>query len=239
MRKKSDLIRRFMVVVVTIALILGIYNFSAAHCDTLDGPVIQDARKSLATKDVTPVLKWLKQKDEKTVRAAYAEALNAKGKKNADAAEMKFFETLVKIHRAGEGAPFTGLKPADEVEPAIVEADKALASGSSDALVKLITDDVAAGIKKRYEHAASTYQHKDESIEQGRAFVEAYVEFTHYVERLHMDATGKGAHGEHHEDSKHFTTQHDTFDVHKHGHSTQDGFIWRSTMNETTYYERS
>lgn len=190
---------------------------ASAHCDTMDGPVVQDARKALDAKDVTPVLKWVKQKDEKDVRAAFAKALSAKGKKGADAAENKFFSTLIKIHRAGEGAPFTGLKPAGEVEPAIVEADKALVGGSSDALVKMVTDDVAAGIRKRYEHAAVTYKHKDESVELGREYVEAYVEYTHYVERLHLDATGKGAHDEHAKDSKHPSAKHSAPGIHKHG----------------------
>jgi hypothetical protein len=88
------------------------------------------------------------------------------------------------------------------VEPAVAEADKALAIGSADELVKLVTDDITAGINKRYERAVTAYKHKDESVAQGREFVEAYVEFTHYVEKLHMDATGKAAHGEHKEQAK-------------------------------------
>jgi hypothetical protein len=203
MDKKSGLVRMFLLVAVATALTLGINSVAAAHCDTFDGPVIQDARKAMEAQDVTPVLKWVKQKDEKVVRTAFAKAQSARGKKNADAAENKFFVTLVRIHRAGEGAFFTGLKSAGEVEPAIVEADKALTSGSSDALVKLATDDVAAGIRTRYEHAAAPYRHKDESVEQGREFVEAYVEYTHYVERLYLNATGKGPHDEHHKGSKH------------------------------------
>lgn len=215
MEKKSIPARMLLLVAITTVLTLGMYSFAAAHCDTLDGPVIQDARKALDAKDVTPVLKWVKQKDEKVVRAAYDKALSAKGKKNADAAENQFFATLVKVHRSGEGASFTGLKPAGEVEPAIAEADKALANGSSDALIKLVTDDIAAGIRKRYEHAAATYTHKDESVEQGREFVEAYVEYTHYVERLHLDATGKVSHEEHGKASKHPPAKHRTSDAHK------------------------
>ena len=87
MKKKSILARMLLLVAIATVLTLGMYSFAAAHCDTLDGPVIQDARKALETKDVTPVLKWVKQKDEKVVRAAYDKALSAKGKKNADAAE--------------------------------------------------------------------------------------------------------------------------------------------------------
>ena len=182
-------------ILAVLVVALSTPNNAVAHCDTLDGPVIQDARKAIDNKDITPVLKWVKPQDEKAVRAAFQKVLADKGK-NPETAEHKFFETLVKIHRVGEGAPFTGLKPARAVEPAVAAADQALASGSAEALVKLITDDVAAGIRERYEHAAATYQHKDESVEQGREFVEAYVEFTHYVERLHQDATGQSAHGE-------------------------------------------
>lgn len=183
------------------AVIIITPSNAAAHCDTLDGPVIQDARKAIDAKDITPILKWVKPQDEKAVKAAFNKLLTGKSK-NQEETEHKFFATLVKIHRAGEGAPFTGLKPAGAVEPAVAEADKALVSGSADALVKLITDDVAAGIKTRYEHAAATYKHKDESVAQGREFVKAYVAYTHYVERLHQDATAKGAHGEHAEHGK-------------------------------------
>lgn len=184
------------------AVFLAAPRDASAHCDTLDGPVIQDARKAIEAKNITPVLKWVKPTDEKAVRAAFDKVLAGKAM-NPEAAEHTFFATLVKNHRAGEGAPFTGLKPAGAVEPAVAEADKALTSGSFDALVTLITNDVSAGIKKRFEHAAATYKHKDESVAQGREFVEAYVAFTHYVERLHQDATGTGAHGEHGKGEKH------------------------------------
>lgn len=202
MKTTHTLKMTLMGIAAVVAVSFGVPRDAAAHCDTLDGPVIQDAQKALEAKDITPVLKWVKAKDEKAVKAAFNKALAAKGARS-EAAHHKFFATLVKIHRAGEGAPFNGLKPAGEVEPAVAAADKALADGSADALVKLVTDDVTAGIKKRYDRAADAYKHKDESVAKGRAYVEAYVEFTHYVEKLHMDATGKGAHGEHKEHKEH------------------------------------
>ena len=203
MKKKSGLVQMFLAVVLAAAMIVGMYSLAVAHCDTLDGPVIQDARKALEAKEVTPVLKWVKQKDEKGIRSAFVKALAARGKKNESAAENQFFSTLVRIHRAGEGAPFTGLKAAGEVEPVIIEADKSLTSGSSDVLVKEVTDAAAAGIKKRFERTQAAYNHKDESVEQGRAFVEAYVEYTHYVEKLHQIASGGGAHAENGHAAKH------------------------------------
>ena len=111
---------------------------------------------------------------------------------------MYFFETMVRLHRAGEGAPYTGLKPAGtDLGPAIAGADKALESGSVDELVKLVTDAVATGIRERFAHTIEKKKHVDESVEAGREYVEAYVTYVHYVERLYDDAKGETpAHGE-------------------------------------------
>jgi hypothetical protein len=85
-----------------------------AHCDSLDGPVIQDARLALEKGDSNPVLKWVKKEHEGEIKEAFRLSLAVR-EKGADAkalAERYFFELLVRIHRAGEGEAFTGLKPA-------------------------------------------------------------------------------------------------------------------------------
>lgn len=217
MGKRIFSVKMFLAMFIATAFIFGMFSLAAAHCDTLDGPVIGDARKALAAKDVTPVLKWVKQKNEKAVRAAFEKALGARGKKNEKEAENQFFATLVKIHRAGEGAPFSGLKPAGEIEPILLEADKSLESGSSDALINLMNSEVGAGIRKRFERAAAAYKHKDESVEKGREFVEAYVEYTHYVEKLHQNAKSESAHAEHGKSSKLSSEQRGDAQ-HRHGH---------------------
>jgi hypothetical protein len=76
----------------------------------------------------------------------------------------------------------------------VAAADRALERGSSDNLVNLVTEAAAKGIRERFAHTLEAKKHADESIEAGRKFVEAYVEFTHYVERLHMDAERPSAH---------------------------------------------
>lgn len=81
------------------------------------------------------------------------------------------------------------------MEPIIGAADKALESASADNPVKLVTDAAAKGIRERFEHAKETKKYSDKNVEAGRKFVEAYVEFTHYVERLYMDATSLSARG--------------------------------------------
>src|SRR5210317_1037120 len=118
-----------------------------AHCDTLDGPVVQTARIALEKGDVTPLLKWVHADDEKEIRVAFQKtlAVRAKGAEAKELADMYFFETLVRIHRAGEGAPYTGLKPGEAVDPAVALADKALESGSVDKLVDVLTKAMANG----------------------------------------------------------------------------------------------
>jgi hypothetical protein len=169
---------------------------AGAHCDTLDGPVVATARAALQKGDVTPVLKWVRSANEPEIRAAFARtlAVRSKGPEARGLADTYFFETLVRLHRAGEGAPYTGLKPAaSDLGPAVAGADESLETGSVEALVKLVTGDVAAGIRQRFARASETRKHMDESVEAGREYVEAYVEYVHHVERIHA-AASEGAH---------------------------------------------
>ena len=162
-----------------------------AHCDTMDGPVVAAAKTALEKGDVSPVLKWVRSRDEKDIRAAFARtlAVRAAGPEARELADTWFFETVVRIHRAGEGAPYAGLAPAGApVELAIVLADNALASGDPAQLVREVGGSVADGIRWRFARAAEARKHADESVAKGRAYVAAYVELTHYVERLHADA---------------------------------------------------
>ena len=170
-----------------------------AHCDTLDGPVVAAARKALNSGDVTPVLKWVATDDEQMIRAAFQKTLKVRklGTQAQDLADMYFFETLVRIHRAGEGAPYTGLKPGTNIDPAVALADKALESGSVDKLVNILSDATAKGIRERFHRALKAKKHADESVAAGREFVESYVIFTHYVEGLHSKIKSASEHHEH------------------------------------------
>lgn len=191
-------IHRVFAIFTIVGLVLFQPPVLIPHCDTLAGPVIAEAKIALASGDVTPLLKWVKPESEAEIRAAFSKALavRAQGPQARELADMYFFETLVRIHRQGEGAPYTGLKPADAVEPITVETDRALEAGASDPLVKLLQQDVAEGIRSRFARAVEAKKHANDSVAAGREYVEAYIEFTHYVEALHATANGKGPHHE-------------------------------------------
>jgi hypothetical protein len=188
---------RIMVAFFVIGLLCTALSKNAfAHCDTLDGPVVQAARIALEKGDVRPLLNWVQADDEKEIRVAFQKtlAVRAKGAEAKELADMYFFETLVRIHRAGEGAPYTGLKPGEAVDPAVALADKALERGSVDKLVDVLTKAMANGIRERFQDASETQKHANDSVVAGREFVEAYVIFTHYVEGLHAIIKGSGGH---------------------------------------------
>lgn len=173
--------------------------WAVGHCDGLDGPVVTLARKALAGRNVNVVLPWVRREDEAEIRAAFehAIAVRALGPEAQRLADTHFFETLVRVHRAGEGAPYTGLKPAGrDLGPAIPAADRALEDGSVDPVVKLLQDAVRNGVHEHFHAAARRRKFDVDDVRAGRDYVEAYVPYIHYVERLWQAATG-AAHGHH------------------------------------------
>jgi hypothetical protein len=168
------------------------------HCDTLDGPVITLARKALETGNINHVLPWVRPEDEDEIHHAFQHASSVRklGPPARELADRHFFETLVRVHRASEGAPYTGLKPAGaDLGPAVPAADKALEDGSVDAVVKLLTDAVRAGVHRHFHAAMSRREFAVNDVASGRQYVEAYVPYVHYVEQLWKTATGGTAHG--------------------------------------------
>ncbi len=182
---------------VTVALVT-MDKGAFAHCDTLDGPVVKEAQLALEKGDVTGLLKWVRKEREQEIRDAFARSLvvRVKGKEARELADKFFFETLVRVHRAGEGAPYTGLKPSGSVEAAVAAADKALQAGSVDELAAKIGKAVGNEIKKRFVEVSEKKKHGEDSVEAGREFVEAHVQYVHFIEGIHNMVT-KGAEHQH------------------------------------------
>jgi hypothetical protein len=170
-----------------------------AHCDSVKGPVVVAAQQALAKGDVTPVLKWVRAEDEKEIRDAFAKTMEVRTQSAAAKAmaDRWFFETLVRVHRAGEGAPYTGLQDADvKVDEGIELADASIESGSLEAAEKALVAAVSSGLRQRFAEVVKAREHAGHNVEAGRHYVHAYVEFIHYAERLHQAATTSAAHGE-------------------------------------------
>lgn len=177
--------------------VLGPNNLFA-HCDGMDGPVIKAAKQALETGNVNLVLIWVSKKDETEIRNTFQKTLTVRklSPEVKELADMYFFETLVRIHRAGEGEPYTGIKPAGrDLGPAIPAADKAIADGKLESLYKILTEKIHEGLHEKFKEVMKKKDFKKDDVTGGREFVEAYVPFVHYVEAVYDTAAKGGGHG--------------------------------------------
>lgn len=187
---------RIAVAAVLTVLTLAVPATGRAHCDTLGGPVVASGRTALETGDPAHALVWVKPQDEREIHAAFRKALGARdaGPEARAAAERRFVETLVRVHRRGEGAPYTGLKPAGEgVGEAVRAADEALRTGSASAVEERLAAVIRAGVEHRFAPVSRPMPVDD--VAAGRAWVAAYVRYVHYVEALEELAGRGGAAG--------------------------------------------
>ena len=172
------------------------------HCDSLSGPVVKMAKRALETGNVKLILPYVPKESEGEVIAAFNKVLPLHNQPNGahEIADTFFFETVVRLHRAGEGAPYTGLKPAGLDEgPIIPIAERAIETGSVEGLKNALTHIIADEVEKRFEHMQHLKQHADESVEDAREYVESMLGLQVWSHKIYLAATA-GAHekaGEH------------------------------------------
>jgi hypothetical protein len=152
-------------------------TLARAHCDGMDGPVVKAAQRALAVGNVNLVLLWVQPDDAAQIKAALQRTLKVR-QQSAEASELAdlhFFETLVRLHRAGEGAPYTGLRPVGrDLGPAIPAADKALETGDVEPVVKLLRERLEAGLRHHFKAAHGKQKYSPEDVEASHEFVKAH-----------------------------------------------------------------
>lgn len=171
------------------------------HCDSLDGPVVAAARQAMDAGDVDIVLPYVHADGEEKVREAFERLLPLRGRDPAVAAmaDRSFFETVVRVHRAGEHAAYTGLKPAGlDVGPVIPLAEKALATGDVEDVYRLLAADLHTQLCHRLERVGQLAAARDGSVAAAREYVEAMLGFevysNHVYQALHTDPHGEHQH---------------------------------------------
>jgi hypothetical protein len=135
-------------------LLLG-SQAAQAHCDSADGPVATAAQKALNTGNVNLALPYAPASAEPELRASFAQSLKVRAL-SADAkaiADRSFIETTVRLHRAGEGAAYTGVKPAGiDHGPAIPAAERAIETGDLSQVKGLILEEIDHALTERLAH---------------------------------------------------------------------------------------
>jgi hypothetical protein len=192
------MVKKLLLFMMVFMLMIFSTGVSFAHCDTMDGPLIKDAKLAIRSNNVNYVLKWVKQENENEIKEAFSLVMKVR-KSGTDAqtlADKYFFETVVRLHRAGEGVPFTGVKPSGTpVEEKILAADKALETGNLAPLKELVPAEQFPKLENLFKKAISLRKFDVNNVAAGREYIEAYVHFFKFAE-------GESEEHSHHEASE-------------------------------------
>lgn len=190
----------FVILIGAIIFMLLSQKKAYAHCDTMDGPTVKDGIKALETKNINYALKWILPAYDEELKKIFELSLKVRtlSPEAEELADRYFLESLVRIHRAGEGAGFEGLKPYSEpIDEKVQAADKSIEIGNLSPLKGLVTDDEMHELEKLFEKVMALKDFEVNDVGAGRKYIEAYVSFFKFAE------------GEEHE--------------HGHGHHTAHG----------------
>lgn len=169
------------------------------HCDTLDGPVVKAAKMALKKGNVNYILPWVPKKAEAELKEAFKKTLKARkqGNESMRLADYWFFETAVRLHREGEGAPYTGLKPAGlDWGPVVPRAEKAIQKGNPKEVIDYIAHAAQHELEERFKRAMAKKKFEINDVDAARKYVQAELGFVLYSHGLYTVITGRGEHGE-------------------------------------------
>ena len=191
----------------SLVLLLGFSTSVFAHCDAVDGPVAKAASKALETGNVLPVLAYAPASAEAEIKQSFELArqvrtLNSDAQKLAD---QSFMETVIRLHRAGEGAPYTGLKAAgQDYGPVIPAADETVESGKLDKVLVALQKEIEHTLQQRLAHVQELQKKtpaepaSEEEVKHVRERISAELGFVTLAESIRQAASGKAM--EHHPD---------------------------------------
>ncbi len=169
------------------------------HCDTLDGPVVKAAKLALERENVNLILPWIHKGAERELKKAFRTVLPVRklGKKAAEVADYWFYETAVRLHREGERAPYTGLKPAGlDWGPVVPKADEAVEKGDITGVIHILQQAVQDELSKRFELAMSKKNYDENDVPSAREYVQALLGFVLYSHHLYTFIKNSEIHGE-------------------------------------------
>ena len=184
-QSRSTSLRMVLAPMFIILLLMASANVSFAHCDTMDGPLIKDAKIAISKNNVNYVLNWVQPENETEIKEVFSLAMKVR-KLSVDAqnlADKYFFETVVRLHRSGEGVPFTGVKPSGTtIDEKVLAADKSIEKGNLSPLKNLVPKEMLPELQDRFNKVMSLKDFDVDNVAAGREYIEAYVQFFKYAE---------------------------------------------------------
>jgi hypothetical protein len=203
-QRRSAMIRSLLIVLAAIGWIWAHAPPARAHCDGADGPVATAAQRAIETGNVNLALPYAPQSAEQEIIAKFQEArrVRTRGRDARALADRAFVETVVRLHRAGEGAGFTGLRPAGtDYGPVVPAAEQALSIGDLAGVKHILMEEIAHGLAERLTRvqalrSASTEPRDHDGVAAARERISAELAFITYGETVRQ-AIREAAHARH------------------------------------------
>lgn len=196
---KNPVVRMALAIALIVAVAGAAFSLATptqAHCDSEKGPVAAAAHQALISNDVKLILPYVQPEAEAELTAAFKEMqqVRKQGSAARQLADRYFIETAVRLHRTGEGAPYTGVTD-EETPESILAADKAMLNGSTDAVAHLLEEAMLHGVEERFQAVveARANAKKLNTVEAHRERVEAELMFEKYVYELYTAASNTEA----------------------------------------------
>ncbi len=193
-----------LVAMAVVWMVMGAAQSASAHCDGVDGPVATAAQRALDAGNVYLALPYAPASAEEEIMAKFsqARAVRTAGPEARELADLAFVETVVRLHRLGEGAGYTGLRPAGlDYGPMIPAAERALETHDLSAVRAILIEDMDEGLAERLAHVTElqdvTLEPSDhDGVAAARDRISAEFAFITYAEGL-REAIGGAAALEH------------------------------------------
>jgi hypothetical protein len=200
------LMKTVMSSAVALAIVFGVSGAARAHCDAEDGPVANAVKKALETGNINLVLPYAPASAEAELKATFAEARKVRtlGSDARKLADRSFLQTTIRLHRAGEGATFTGIKPAGiNYGPMIPAAERAIETGNPETIKAVLIEGIDHVLGEKLAHVRELRKVTSEpanydEVAPARERISAELGFITFAEGVHQAVLGKTA--PHHED---------------------------------------
>lgn len=168
--------------IIGVALVIVMFSplIAGAHCDTMDGPTASDGKQALESNNINYALKWILPQYEEELRTIFEKSIRVRtlSPEAKDLADRYFLENLVRIHRAGEGEPFEGLKPSGTpIDEKVAAADKSVEVGNLSPLERIISSEELPELQEKFEKVMKLKNYDINDVQAGREYIEAYVSF--------------------------------------------------------------
>jgi len=203
------------VLLISFVIVLVMQRKASAHCDTMDGPTAIDGKKALETNNLNYALKWTSSEFDEELKGIFELSVKVRtlSPEAQTVADRYFLENLVRIHRAGEGAPFTGLKPSGvPIDEKVLAADKSIEIGNLSPLEGMVPKEEMHELEERFEKVLELKDFDVNDVKAGREYIEAYIQFFKFAEGEEEHAHGHHGHGNEH------GNEHGHGHGHGHGH---------------------